>query len=122
MRIFYSIVFSIFLLALFCQTELYSQTIAPDLSSGKFPRFFENVIPAPFIYLDKDNSSYIILVEKRGQSLFLLNMKNGNIGIEKTYISHNICFIIHITFRCCFWFKRSNIIISRHIYYSLRKK
>jgi len=86
MRIFYSIISGISLLTLFCQTALLSQTLSPDFSSAGFPKFSKNVFPAPFIYVEEHNGSHIILVEKRSQSLFLLNHVNGNIGLEKSYI------------------------------------
>jgi len=86
MRIFYSILFSVLLFPLFFSTTLISQTLAPDFSIGGFPKFTDEVIPSPFIYVEGIKSSHIILVEKRGQTLFLLNQKNGKVNIEKSYI------------------------------------
>lgn len=65
---------------------LLSQTPTKETDGSKILKPADNIALSPFILLDEDNSSHILLVEKRSQRLFVLNKQNGSLSIESSYL------------------------------------
>ncbi|RKY83182.1 hypothetical protein DRQ09_10435 [candidate division KSB1 bacterium] len=86
MRVFSQRIHTIFVISLFFVNIIFAQTGGQNFDLAEYSDFSDPVIPSSFISLYEGEDSYIILVEKRGQKLFLLNNVNGNISIIKSYL------------------------------------
>ena len=65
---------------------LLSQNPSKEINGSKFLKPSSKIALSPFIFLDEHNNSHIILVEKRGQRLLVLNKQNGSLVIENSYL------------------------------------
>lgn len=65
---------------------LLSQNPTGEIDHSEFLKPSSKIALSPFILLDEDSSSRIILVEKRSQRLFVVDKQNGSIIIENSYL------------------------------------
>lgn len=65
---------------------LLSQNITKGINKFYLLNIFHKLVPSPLILLDEDNDSYVILVEKRSQRLYVLNNVKSSIVIENSYL------------------------------------
>ena len=86
MKFFRNILCCLSVFLLISTNFLPSQTPTKEIDNSKFLKPSDKIALSPFILLDEDNSSHILLVEKRGQRLFVLNKQNGSLAIESSYL------------------------------------
>jgi len=65
---------------------LLSQDPTKEIDHSKFLKPSSKIALSPFILLDEDNRSHIILVEKRSQRLLVLSKQNGSLIVENSYL------------------------------------
>lgn len=78
--------YSICIIILISTNLLLSQDPTREIDHSKFLKPSSKIALSPFILLDGDNRSHIILVEKRSQRLLVLSKQNGSLIIENSYL------------------------------------
>jgi len=86
MRRYTKISYPIGIFILISTSLLLSQDVSKEIDKSKLLMPAGKISLSPFILLDDDNSSHIILVEKRGQRLLVLSKSNRSLVIENSYL------------------------------------
>ncbi len=84
--IHYKFVIVLCFFSVFLFINAVAQSNGENYSSLGFSKLNDDVVPAPFIFIDKKENSNILLVEKREQRLTILKNDNGQLSIEKIFL------------------------------------